>query len=122
MLGCRGRKIIVTNSGGGGRSIEDILMPGGKPIGVRGSGPRASARLREVAGGECEAERTFKELTRGGKDITPAGYPGKLVELPDGRGTVGYRPASKSGPPTIDVKVVDASGQPIPIQKVKFIN
>jgi hypothetical protein len=88
-------------------SIEDILMPGGNPIGVKATGPRASARLREVAGG---------------KDITPSGYPGKLIELPSGRGTIGYRPASKSGPPTIDVDVVDTAGQPIPIEKIKFVD
>jgi len=34
----------------------------------------------------------------------------------------GYRPASKSGPPTIDVKAVDLAGQPIPIKKIKFID
>ena len=95
-------------------------MPGGKPIGVKGTGPRASARLREVTGGQAEAERLFRELTQGGKDITPPGYPGTLLELPDGRGTIGYRPASKSGPATIDVKAVDAKGQPIPIKKIKF--
>jgi hypothetical protein len=96
--------MFVHNSSGAGRSINDILMPGGKPIGVRGSGPRASARLREVTGGQAEAERLFQELTQGGKDVTPAGYPGTLVELPNGQGTVGYRPASKTGPPTIDFK------------------
>lgn len=109
------------NSSGGGRSIDDILIPGGKPIGVKGTGPRASARLREVAGGQAEGERLFQELTEGGKDITPAGYPGKLIELPNGRGTIGFRAASKGGPPTIDVKAVDATGRPIPIKKIKFV-
>jgi hypothetical protein len=104
------------------RSIDDILMPGGKPIGVKGTGRRASARLREIPGGPSEAERIFQELTQGGKEITPPGYPGRLFELPNNRGTVGYRPASKSGPPTIDVNVVDAAGQPIPIEKIKFID
>jgi hypothetical protein len=45
-----------------------------------------------------------------------------LISLPDGRRTIGYRPASKSGPPTIDVKAVDASGRPIPVQKIKFVS
>ena len=117
-----GQEIFVPNSSGAGRSIDDILMPGGKPVGVRGSGPRASARLREVTGGQAEAERIFQELTQGGIDVTPAGYPGTLIELPHGRGTVGYRPASKSGPPTIDVKAVDRAGQPIPVQKIKFVD
>jgi hypothetical protein len=112
----------VHNSAGGGRSIDDILMPGGTPIGVRAAGPRASSRLREVRGGQTEAERLFQELTRDGADITSASYPGKLMKLPNGRGTIGYRPASKGGPPTIDVNAVDASGQPIPIEKIKFID
>jgi hypothetical protein len=111
----------MPNSSGASRSIDEILMPGGKPVGVKATGPRASPRVREVPGGQAEAERLFQELTHGGKDVTPAGYPGTLIELPNGRGTIGYRPASKSGPATIDVKAVDAAGQPIPIKKVKFV-
>jgi hypothetical protein len=112
----------VPNSSNAGRTIEDILMPGGKPIGAKATGPRASARLREVPGGKAEADRLFKELTQGGADITPAGYPGTLIQLPNGQGTVGYRPVSKSGVPTIDVNAMDAAGQPIPIEKVKFVD
>lgn len=112
----------MLNSSGANRSIDEILMPGGKPIGVKGTGPRASARLREVTGGQTEAERLFRELTQGGKDITPPSYPGTLIELPNGRGTIGYRPASKSGPATIDVKAVDAAGQPMPIKKIKLVD
>jgi hypothetical protein len=97
-------------------------MPGGKPIGVKATGPHASARLREVKGGRAEAERIFQELTRGGKDITPSNYPGKLIELLSDRGTIGYRPISKSGEPTIDVNAVDTAGQPIPVEKIKFID
>jgi hypothetical protein len=103
-------------------AIEDVLMPGGNPIGVRATGPRASARLREVKGGRAEAERIFQELSQGGTDITPQGYPGKLSELPSGRGSIGYRPVSKSGPPTIDVNAVDSAGKPIPIEKIKFVD
>jgi hypothetical protein len=44
-----------------------------------------------------------------------------LIELPGGRGVIGYRPGSKSGPPTIDVNAVDSAGQPIPIEKIKFV-
>ena len=99
----------------GSRSVEDILMPGGKPIGVKASSWRASARLREVSGGKDEAERLFQELAQGGREITPPGYAGTLIELPNGQGTVGYRPASKSGPPTIDVIAVNSRGNRIPI-------
>jgi len=84
-----GQGTFVHNSSGASRSIDDILMPGGQPIGVKASGPRASARLREVTGGQAEAERIFQELTGGGKDVTPAGYPGTLIlqrYLADGEG------------------------------------
>ena len=101
--------------------IDDILMPNGKPIGVRGSAPRASPRVREVAGGMAEAETLFRKLTQGCRDVTPTSYPGTLFELPDGRGTIGYRPASQSGPPTIDVEAFDAAGRLITIKKIKFI-
>src|SRR5262245_21308539 len=97
-------------------------MPGGNPIGVKGTGPRASARLREIQGTRAEAEAIFKELTQGGRDVTPANYPGTLIELPNGKGTIGYRPTSKSGFPTIDVNAVNAAGQPIPIEKIKFVS
>src|SRR4051794_15242425 len=94
----------------GSRSIEEILLPGGKPLGVKGTGPRASARVREMPGGKNAAEQLFQELTQGGTDLTPPGYPGTLIELLNAQGTIGYRPASKSGPPTIDVNALDSSG------------
>jgi hypothetical protein len=105
-----------------GRPVEDILMPDGNPIGVKASGPRPSARLREVPGGLQAAEQLFKQLTQGGKDVTPPGYRGTLIELPGGRGVVGLRPASRGGPPTIDVNAIDSSGRPIPIEKIKFVD
>jgi hypothetical protein len=60
------------------------------------------------------ANDLFNELTEGGKDIAPPGYPGTLVQLPGG-GIVGLRPTSKSGPPTIDVNIPGIS-----VRKVKF--
>jgi hypothetical protein len=98
-------------------TVTDILMPGGQPIGVRGTGRRANARLREVKGTAVDAEAMFKDLIAfpGATDITPPGYLGKLFQIPGG--VVGYRPASKnSGPPPIDVNIPG-----IPIDKVKFV-
>jgi hypothetical protein len=103
-------------------SIEDILMPGGKPIGLTGTGRRANARLREVKGGQSDAEQMFEAMTGGGTDITPPGYPGTLIELPGGKGKIGFRSGSKSGPPTIDLQAVDSKGIPIPIKKIKFVD
>lgn len=96
-------------------------MPGGHPIGVKGSGPRATARIREIQGGYTEAQQLFQELTEGGTDVTPSGYPGQLVELPGGKGRIGIRSISKGGPPTIDVKAVAGNGNLIPIKKIKFV-
>src|SRR6516225_2974371 len=80
--------VHVPNSSGG-RSVEDILMPGGKPLGVRGTGPRADPKIRELPGEAPEAERLFRELTVGGTDVTPPGYQGKLIRLPGSTDTVG---------------------------------
>ena len=92
-------------------SPQDLLMPKGKPIGRKGS----KASIREVPGGQKEAEDLFDDLTVGGKPVVVPAYPGKMIDLPGG-GRVGLRPKSKSGRPTIDV---DIPG--IPIKKIKFV-
>jgi hypothetical protein len=73
-------------------SPQDILMPGGSPIGTSGSQPA----IREVSGSLTDAEQMFDDLIRGGTAITDPKYPGKRAKLAGG-GTVGLRPASKSG-------------------------
>jgi hypothetical protein len=92
-------------------SPSDLLKPGGTRLGTPGSRPE----VREVLGGLIDAQDFFDELTDGGTDVTPPGYPGILKRLPGG-GYAGLRPASKSGPPTIDV---DIPG--IDIDKIKFL-
>src|SRR5262249_16746388 len=92
------------------KAPDQILQPGGYPIGSPGSDPG----IRELPGGRQAANDLFNELTPGGKDITAPEYRGRLVEVPGG-GTVGLRPASKSGPPTIDVNIPGIS-----VRKVKF--
>ncbi len=51
----------------------------------------------------------FEELSQGGVDVTPTGYKGVQVELPDGT-RVGWRSESLSGGPTIDVIPAKGSG------------
>ena len=92
-------------------SPTDILMPNGALIGSPGS----DLTIREVPGGAAAAQQMFDELSVGGKENTPPGYPGTMVELPQGT-RVGLRPSSKSGPPTIDVNFPN-----VPIRKVKFL-
>lgn len=57
----------------------------------------------------------FDKLAEGGRDVTPEGHRGKLVQLPDGS-YVGLRPNSKSGPPTVDVNIPG-----VDIEKLKFV-
>ncbi len=89
----------------------DVLMPNGNAIGTAGTNPS----IRIVSGGESDAWALFNELSRGGTDITPPSYPGKLMVLPGG-GRVGIRPVSTSGPPTIDVNIPG-----LKVDKVKFV-
>lgn len=94
-------------------SCADLLKPGGRKIGVPGSGDR----IRIVKGGIGEAEDFFLELaTKGrGRDITPKGFNGMVVGL-EGGGSIRFRPTSTSGPPTIDV-IIGGIG----IDEIKFI-
>ena len=96
-------------------SIRDpaaLLEPGGVPIGR----PGASKGIRRLDGGLPAAEKMFDELATGGKDITPKGHPGKLVELPNG-GRVGLRPVSSSADrsPSMDIKIPG-----IKVKKIHF--
>ncbi len=98
---------------GGSRTPSDILVPGGQQVGV----PGASSGIRRLNGGLSEAQSMFDEISAGGQDITPPGYPGKLVELPNG-GRVGLRPVSSSADasPSLDVNIPG-----IPVRKIHFV-
>lgn len=89
----------------------DLLMPKGQPIGATGSNPS----IREVRGGQKEADDMFDDLSVGGTPVSVPGYPGKMVDLPGG-GRIGLRPKSGSGEPTIDTNIPG-----IPIKKIKFV-
>ncbi|MBC8071671.1 MAG: hypothetical protein IAG13_25325 [Deltaproteobacteria bacterium] len=90
--------------------VEGLLKPGGRFIGKPGSG----AQIRELPGGLSDAQTLFDQLAAGGEIVTGTKFPGTLVRLPNG-GTVGLRPVSTSGPPTIDVRVPG-----IGIREIKF--
>jgi hypothetical protein len=96
--------------------LTRMLAPGGKPVGTAGG----SRTARELPGGTHAAEKMFKELTKGGKVLTPsdlAGRGGILYKMPDGS-HITYRPASRSGPPTIDINVPSLRNI---IEKLKFL-
>lgn len=93
------------------KGLEDLLRPGGRLIGAEGSSPK----IRIIKGGLRDAEKLFEQLSGSGTRVTGTSYPGSLVRLPNG-GTVGLRPSSTSGPPTIDVTVPG-----IGIREIKFL-
>jgi hypothetical protein len=109
--------MAAQNRGEGGsdslrtRNIDDLLKPGGRLVGAEGS----SSQVRILKGGLSEAQGLFEQLSAGGTRIAETTYPGTLFRLPGG-GTIGLRPVSTSGPPTIDVRVPG-----IGIREIKFI-
>jgi hypothetical protein len=93
------------------RNIEETLRPGGRLIGSEGT----SSQIRILKGGLSEAQGLFEQLSADGTPVTQSTYPGTLVRLPNG-GTIGLRPVSTSGPPTIDVRIPG-----IGIREIKFV-
>ena len=97
------------------RLVEALLKPGGEPLGE--PAPRPGSKVRRVQAGAKEAQQLFQELAQLGHDALIPTYPGRRVRIP-GVGTVGYRPVSKSGEPTVDVNV---SIEGVGIVKFKFM-
>jgi hypothetical protein len=115
---------------GGGVECSVGNTPGGQPVreavcrillepdgSLLGELARRGSKVRRVYGGQKEAEELFGRLAKLGRDSRIETYPGKRVELP-GCGYAGYREASKSGEPTVDVDVnIEAIGN----VKFKFV-
>jgi hypothetical protein len=83
-------------------AVLDILAPGGELLG--GEGKRCDVRTLDTAE---EIEDVFQQLAPLGEDVTPdalAEIGGTRIDLPDG-GYIAYRPTSRSGGPTIDVRI-----------------
>ena len=70
----------------------------------------------KVVGSADELEGLFGRLGSGGRTVEGTTYPGRLVELPDGT-TVGLRAGSKSGGPTIDIKLSDGTLRKVHVQQ-----
>ncbi len=75
----------------------DLLMPGGKAIGVDGS----TYNTRILKGGTTEASELFNKLIRGGEKISTDAER-ITYKMPNGE-TISLRFKSTSGPPAIDV-------------------
>ena len=92
-----------------GETLADILLPGGKRVGL----PAIS--VRDMEGGEQTANALFTRLIAAAKDVTPKDFPGKIFERPDG-GTIAYLlPVAGGMPPTIIIKARD-----VPIRQLQF--
>ncbi|MGB9151947.1 MAG: phage portal protein [Alphaproteobacteria bacterium] len=109
-----GAGALAEDAGAVTQRLMDLLAPDGQPIGEAGSDPT----IRELPGDAEDAQNMFNNLTQGGTLNTPDGYGapygGTAYNMPDG-GFIGYRPASDSGPPTIDINIPN-----IVIRKLKF--
>ena len=96
-------------------AVEGTLLGSLETVGR----PGRAKNVREVVGNEEDALLLFRELTQG-LEVRPHPNPnipgGLMADLPDG-GTVGYRPFSDSGPPTIDINNVPGLQRRL---KIKF--
>jgi hypothetical protein len=82
-----------------GETLNDILLPGGSPVG----NPDPTTRVLE--GETTGAAKLFDRLTAGAKEVTPKGFVGKMRQLADGT-LVTYVPPHKGDPtPAITVEV-----------------
>jgi uncharacterized protein YukE len=94
------RQAIAGIAKAAGLTDAGLTRDRGANVGRPGSGPK----IREVAS-EAELKDYFDALTRNGAtDISPPGFPGRMVQLPDGT-IVNWRTKSKTtgSVPTIDV-------------------
>jgi RHS repeat-associated protein len=109
-------KVLSGALGGLSRSsaaAEGVLRPRGELIGRAGSG----VGVREVTGGVGEARALFGRLAAGAEVRPhPRVQGGLIADLPGG-GTVGFRPSSRSGSPTVDVNLPGLDD----VKKVKFV-
>jgi hypothetical protein len=92
-----------------GETVSDVLLPGGKPVGL------ASKRMRELPGGEQSANALFNRLTAGASDVTPPNFPGVVRKRTDGTTITYLLPVKGGAPPTILVEAAN-----FPISELQF--
>lgn len=102
-------KPFFTSTVKGQRLLDDVLKPGGKPIGKR----RTGGSIRVVQGGDEAAWDLFAKLASGGTIVSHSTYRGILVKLPGG-GTVGLRESTRHGSLSIYPFQIN------PIQRIHF--
>jgi hypothetical protein len=92
-----------------GETLADVLLPGGKPVGL------ASKQIRELPGGEQGANALFSRLTAGATDVTPPNFPGRVSKRSDGATITFLLPVKGGAPPTILVQSAK-----LPISQLQF--
>lgn len=97
-------------------SVEDLLMPGGKPFGRAGS----DERIREVTGTVDDALNFFFELVHASNavEVQHTSYRGLMYELPTG-GYIGVREYASWRSPHTNA-TIDVNIKGIPIDEIKF--
>jgi hypothetical protein len=92
-----------------GETLADVLLPGGKPVGL------TSKMVRELPGGEQAANALFKRLTVGAANVTPPKFPGIVRKRSDGATIIYLLPVQGGIPPTILVQAPK-----MPIRQLQF--
>ncbi len=92
-----------------GETLADVLLPGGKPVGL------TSKMVRELPGGEQAANALFKRLTVGAATVTPSKFPGIVRKRSDGAMITYLLPVKGGIPPTILVQAPN-----MPIRQLQF--
>lgn len=82
-----------------GETPADILMPGGKPVGIAGSGPV----LRQLPGGEAAAKALFDRLGASGK-VTRRANGAEFALLPGG-GRVFFGKENADSYPRLGIRI-----------------
>jgi hypothetical protein len=95
-----------------GETINDVLLPGGKPVGA------ADEATRLLPGGPQEARALFLRLSQGGVSATPPGYPGEVRRMADGR-TIGFLVTPDGNLATVVVEVL-VPGKGAVIRQISF--
>jgi hypothetical protein len=107
-----GRVVGRLGDDAAGAVVKGVDRIGDALSGLR-SGRNSGVKIVESAE---DIEDLFGHLSSGGKIVESTTYPGRLFELPDGT-TVGLRTQSKSGGPTIDIKLPDGTEHKVHVQQ-----